>query len=119
MKKLTKKEQAMTDTKFDIEKAAKIIINKMNKEELTKQEQKNEALKAYNAIQAPAWESYKAIRNPALETYNAIASPAMEAYIAIQAPALKAYLAKCDEIEQQKDDDIRIIDGKRYKLIEV
>ena len=43
---------------------------------------------------------------------------ALEAYIAIQAPALKAYLAKCDEIEQQEDDDIRIIDGKRYKLIE-
>jgi len=43
---------------------------------------------------------------------------ALEAYIAIQAPALKVYLAKCDEIEQQEDDDIRIIDGKRYKLIE-
>jgi len=44
---------------------------------------------------------------------------ALEAYIAIQAPALKVYLAKCDEIEQQEDDDIRIIDGKKYKLIEV
>jgi len=63
---------------------------------LTKREQKNEAWKVYHAI----------------------IDPAMEAYEAIQAPAWEAYNAKCREIDQQKDD-IRIIDGKRYKLIEV
>jgi len=44
---------------------------------------------------------------------------AWESYKAIQASAWKFYKAKYDEIDQQKDDDIRIIDGKRYKLIEV
>jgi len=74
---------------------------------LTKKEQKAEAWKVYIAIQAPA-----------LKAYNAITDPARESYKAITDPAWKAYLAKCDEIEQQEDDDIRIIDGKRYKLIE-
>jgi len=74
---------------------------------LTKQEQKDEA-----------WEAFSAIVNPAKEALDAIVKPAREACQAIEAPAWKAYLAKCDEIEQQKDDDIRIIDGKRYKLIE-
>ena len=54
----------------------------------TKQEQKDEALEAYQAIQAPAWKVYKAITDPAWESYNAI-----------QAPALEAYKAKCDEID--------------------
>jgi len=59
----------------------------------TKQEQKAEALKAY-----------KAIIDPALKIYNGIAEPATEAYD-----------AKLREIDGQ---DIKIIDGKRYKLIE-
>jgi len=74
---------------------------------LTKREQKEKAWEAYEAIQAPAWKAYQAIE-----------APAWKAYQAIKDPAWKAYLAKCDEIEQQEDDDIRIIDGKRYKLIE-
>ena len=42
---------------------------------------------------------------------------ARKAYDAIIVPALKIYEAKCKEIDKQKDD-IKIIDGKRYKLIE-
>jgi len=61
---------------------------------MTKQEQKNEAYKAYEAIKDPADKTYKAIINP----------------------AFKAYLAKCEEIDAQ-EDEIKIIDGKRYKLI--
>ena len=49
----------------------------------TKQQQKDEALKAYHAITDPAFETY---------------------------------LAKCKEIDAQ-EEDIKTIDGKRYKLI--
>jgi len=95
----------MTDTKFDIEKAAKIIINKMNKEELTKQEQK-----------AEAWEAYEAIAEPARKAYYTIVDPAWKAYEVIADPAWEAYEAKCREIDKQ--ETIKIIDGKRYRLIE-
>jgi len=61
---------------------------------MTKQEQKNEAYKAYEAIKDPAFKAYLAIRDPAHEDY----------------------LAKCEEIDAQ-EDEIKIIDGKRYKLI--
>ena len=40
---------------------------------------------------------------------------ALKAYRAIQIPAKEAYLAKCKEID---GEDIKIIDGKRYKLVE-
>ncbi len=50
--------------------------------EVMKQQRKDEAYKAYEAIQGPAWEAYK---------------------------------AKIKEID---GEDIKIIDGKRYKLIE-
>ena len=41
---------------------------------------------------------------------------AWKAYDAIEAAELKAYYAKCKEIDAQ-EEDIKTIDGKRYKLI--
>ena len=36
-------------------------------------------------------------------------------YNAIREPAYKEYQAKCNEIDEQ---DIKIIDGKKYKLVD-
>ena len=62
---------------------------------MTKQERKDAALKAYEAIEEPAWKDYKAIR----ET------------------AWKAYEAERDRINNEPDEDIIEVDGKRYQLI--
>ena len=62
---------------------------------MTKQERKDAALKAYRAIQRPA----------------------LEAYLDIQEPALKAYEAERDRINNEPDEDIIEVDGKRYQLI--
>ena len=51
---------------------------------MTKQEQKDAALKAYRAIKEPAW---------------------------------KAYEAERDRINNEPDEDIIEVDGKRYQLI--
>ena len=61
----------------------------------TKQEQKNEAYKAYEAIERQAWKSYQVI-----------AEPALEAYQAIREPAWKSYQAKLKEIDKQEEDII-------------
>ena len=61
---------------------------------LTKEEQKAEAYEAYEAITDPLWEDFKTL----------------------QAPAYEAYLAKCKKIDEQ--GTIKIIDGKRYMLVE-
>jgi len=42
---------------------------------------------------------------------------ALEAYEAIAGSAYDAYQAKCREIDERADD-IKIIDGKKYKLVE-
>ena len=63
--------------------------------EMTKQEQKDAAWEAYEAIRVPAWEAYEAI----------------------QVPALKAYEAERDRIDNEPDEDIIEVDGKRYQLI--
>ena len=52
-------------------------------------------LKAYKAIQQPAWEAYKAIEQPALKAYEAIEQQAWEAYKAIEQPAWEAYKKQC------------------------
>ena len=54
------------------------------------------------------------------KVYRAIIDPAFKAYEAIVDSARKAYQAKIEEIEEidEQDDIIKIIDGKRYKLIE-
>jgi len=62
---------------------------------MTKQEQKDTALKAYEAIEEPAWEAYEAI----------------------QVPALKAYEAELERIDNEPDKDIIEVDGKWYQLI--
>ena len=62
---------------------------------MTKKEQKDAAFKAYEAIEEPAWKDYKAIR----ET------------------AWKAYEAERDRINNEPDEDIIEVDGKRYQLI--
>ena len=62
---------------------------------MTKQEQKDAALKAYKTIEAPAWKAYEAIR----------------------APAWKDYKAELERIDSEPDEDIIEVDGKRYQLI--
>jgi len=42
---------------------------------------------------------------------------AWKAYRAIQVPALKAYEAERDRINNEPDEDIIEVDGKRYQLI--
>ncbi len=60
---------------------------------MTKQEQKDEARKAYFKIVDPAWEAYSEIEGPAEKAYSGIVDPAWE-----------AYQAKCREIDMQEDD---------------
>jgi len=62
---------------------------------MTKQEQKDAALKAYEAIQLPAYEAYEAI----------------------EAPAYEAYKAEIERIDSEPDEDIIEVNGKRYQLI--
>ena len=40
-----------------------------------------------------------------------------QAYKAIQGPALKAYRAELERINNEPDEDIIEVDGKRYQLI--
>jgi len=62
---------------------------------MTKQEQKDAALKAYQTIEVLAY----------------------EAYISIKEPAWKDYKAEIDRINNEPDEDIIEVDGKRYQLI--
>ena len=71
---------------------------------MTKQEQKDEAYKAYEAINNPAYKAYEAINNPAWKAYEAIQDPAWE-----------AYKAKIKEIEAT--EVIIEIEGVKYKKI--
>jgi len=75
----------------------------------TKQQQRDEAREAYDAIADPAYNAYLATRDPAWDAYSAIASP-----------AYKAYQAKLKEINAQPDKVAQIItkNGRQYKLIE-
>ena len=78
----------------------------------TKEQRKDEALKAYQAINIPAYKIYEEVEDPAWDIYQAI-----------NVPAWQTYQAKCKEIDDEideeivKEEDIKIIDGKRYKLI--
>ena len=66
----------------------------------TKQQQKNEAHKAYEAIEKPAYKAYLAIRKPAYE-------------------ACEAKLKEIDKQEEEEEEETIIeVKGKRYKLIE-
>jgi len=62
---------------------------------MTKQEQKDAAWKAYRAIRVPAFKAFKAIEEP----------------------AWKAYEAELARIDNEPDEDIIEVDGKRYQLI--
>ena len=73
---------------------------------MTKQEQKDAAWEAYEAIQVPAWKAYEAIQEPAWKAYGAI-----------QVPALKAYQAELKRIDNEPGEDIIEVKGKRYQLI--
>ena len=84
---------------------------------MTKQEQKDAALKAYRAIQRPALEAYLDIQEPALKAYEAIQESAWKAYRDIEAPAWKDYKAELERIDSEPDEDIIEVDGKRYQLI--
>jgi len=84
---------------------------------MTKQEQKDAALKAYKAIEEPALKAYKAIREPAWKDYKTIEEPALKAYKAIREPAWKDYVAELRRIDSEPDNEIIEVDGKRYQLI--
>ena len=62
---------------------------------MTKQEQRAAAWEAYEAIEDAAWGAYKAIR----------------------VPAWKAYEEEIERINNEPDEDIIEVDGKRYQLI--
>jgi len=62
---------------------------------MTKQERKDAALEAYEAIEEPAWEAYKTIKVLALEAYE----------------------EEIERIDSEPDEDIIEVDGKRYQLI--
>ena len=62
---------------------------------ITKQERKDAALKAYEAIQEPALKDYEAI----------------------EILAWKAYEAELERIDSEPDEEIIEVDGKRYQLI--
>ena len=72
---------------------------------MTKQEQKD-----------AAWEAYEAIKIPALKAYKAIKIPAWEDYEAIEVPAWKAWRAELKRIDNEPEDIIEV-DGKRHQLI--
>ena len=71
---------------------------------MTKQEQKDKAYAEYNATKEQAYKKYRAIEEQAFKEYQSI-----------QGPAHKEYQSKCNEIDEQ---DIKIIDGKKYKLVD-
>ena len=56
-------------------------------------------------------------KDAAWEAYRAIELPAYEAYISIKEPAWKDYKAEIDRINNEPDEDIIEVDGKRYQLI--
>ena len=82
---------------------------------MTKQEQKDKAYAEYNAIIQQAYKKYRAIQGPAYKKYRAIEEAALKEYQAIEKQSYKEYQAKCNEIDEQ---DIKIIDGKKYKLVD-
>jgi len=56
-------------------------------------------------------------RDAAWEAYEAIQEPALEAYKAIKALAWKAYEEEIERIDSEPDEDIIEVDGKHYQLI--
>jgi len=72
---------------------------------MTKQEQKDKAYAEFKAIKESAFKEYKAIQEQAYKKYRAI-----------EGPAYAEYQSKCNEIDGK--EDIKIIDGKIYKLVD-
>jgi len=72
----------------------------------TKQQQKNEAYKAFKAIVDPARKAYNAKRDLAL---NAIVDLAFKAYKAKVDLARNVYNAKCKEIDDQEELTVKDI----------
>ena len=56
-------------------------------------------------------------RGAARKAYEAIEVPARKAYQAIRVPDWKAYEAEIKRIDNEPDEDIIEVDGKRYQLI--
>jgi len=80
---------------------------------MTKQEQRDEAKKEYKVIRDQAWKKYETYKE-----HKAIRDPAWAEYKVIRDQAWEKCLAKIEVIDEQEEEDIKIIDGKRYKLIE-
>ena len=70
----------------------------MKKQKLTKKQRKEIAYKEYGKIKVIAYKKYEKIVNP----------------------AWREYLRECEEIdnEPEKVEKIKIIDGRKYKLVE-
>ena len=73
---------------------------------MTKQEKRDAALKAYNAIKIPA-----------LKDYEAIQAAALKAFKAIEVPAWEAWRAELKRINNEPDNEFIEVDGKRYQLV--
>ena len=67
-----------------------------------------------------AYKEYEKIIDPALKEYQKIKDTAWKEYEKIIDPAWKEYLKKLEEIDNEVDEpeEIKIIDGHKYKLIE-
>ena len=78
-------------------------------QKLTKEERKAIAYEEYEKSRAPAWKEYEKIINPALKEYEKI-----------RKLAWKEYEKKCKEIDDEPEEveKIKIIDGRKYKLVE-
>jgi len=97
---------AKSDTYADYKATGKDkrdLVERDSDDVKTKQEQKNEAWVEYLAIVDTANRACKAIVNPAQEVYHA---------------RIKEIDEQDEQVKEQEDDGIRIIDGKKYKLIE-
>ena len=67
-------------------------------QKLTKDQRKNIAYEEYEKAREPAWKEYQKIDMPAWEEYE----------------------KKCKEIDDEPEEveEIKIIDGRKYKLVE-
>jgi len=82
---------------------------------LTRKEQIAEAEEKFNAIAKKAKARFEAIAKPHFEAYEALVNPEWEVYKSIVDPERQALYAKLEELGEL---DIKIIDGKRYQLME-
>ena len=87
----------------------------------TKQEQKEEAHEEYIKIRNKATIEYNIIYTPVFKEYSEKINPAKKIYDNTLDNAWSVYVDKCAEIDKQvykQVEKVKIIDGRKYKLIE-